>query len=52
MIKMIVEAALEQELQEHLSQSKENRKNGKARKTIKTSYGNVETAPSRDRDGT
>ena len=30
MIKMIVEAALEQELQEHLLQSKENRKNGKA----------------------
>ena len=51
-IKMIVEAALEQELQEHLSQSKENRKNGKARKTIKTSYGNVEIEPSRDREGT
>ena len=51
-IKMIVEAALEQELQEHLLQSEENRKNGKARKTIKTSYGNVEIEPSRDRNGT
>jgi len=51
-IKMIVEAALEEELQEHLSESKTNRKNGKAPKTIKTSYGNVEIEPSRDRDGT
>ena len=41
-----------QELEEHLSQSEENRKNGKARKTIKTSYGDVEIESNRDRDGT
>lgn len=51
MVRIIIEVALAQELQVHLSQSKETRKNGKARKTIKNSYGNVDIVPSRGRDG-
>ena len=52
-IKMIVEAALEKEMEDHLLESKEkNKKNGKARKTIKTTYGHVEIEPSRDCNGT
>ncbi len=50
-IKMIVEAALEEELKDHLAQSEDNRKNGKAPKTIKTAYGNIDIEPSRDRHG-
>ncbi len=50
--KMIIEAALEEELKNHLAKNEKNRKNGKAPKTIKTSYGNVEIEPSRDRNGT
>ena len=51
-IKMIVEAALEAELQDHLKQDSTNRKNGKAPKIIKTTYGKVPIEPSRDRKGT
>ena len=51
-IKAVIEEALEQELQEHLEQGEgKNRKNGKARKTIKTAYGTIDIEPSRDRDG-
>ena len=51
-IKAVIEEALEQELQEHLAQGdRKNRKNGKARKTIKTAYGAIDIEPSRDRDG-
>jgi len=52
LIKMIVEAALEAELNEHLKNEEgENRKNGKAPKTLKTPYGEVPIEPSRDRKG-
>ena len=51
-IKAIIEEALEQEMQEHLAKGEgKNRKNGKARKTIKTAYGTIDIEPSRDRDG-
>jgi len=54
LFKQFLEAALESELEEHLSSEEEsgtNRKNGKVRKTIKTSDGPVELVTSRDRNG-
>ena len=52
-IKMIVEAALEEELNEYLQKERSNnRKNGKAPKTVKSIYGKLDLAPSRDRNGT
>ncbi len=52
-IKAVIEAALEEELRAHIGNSEEkNRKNGKARKSVKTAYGQIEIEPSRDRLGT
>ncbi|MEM9737824.1 MAG: transposase, partial [Bacteroidota bacterium] len=46
-IKMVLEAALEAELTHHLAQSETgNRKNGKAKKKLKTAYGQIEIEPS------
>lgn len=52
-IKAVIEEALEQELREHIANSKgKNHKNGKAPKTVKTAYGPINIEPSRDRQGT
>lgn len=56
LFKQFLEAALEAELDNHLSdqdeqQSSSNRKNGKVSKTVKTSDGQVELVTSRDRNG-
>lgn len=52
LIKRLIEASLEGELDAHLNESRPNRRNGKGQKKIKTSYGNVEIDTPRDRDGT
>ncbi len=55
LFKQFLEAALEAELDEHLSEEAEdsnsNRKNGKVKKTVKTSDGAIELVTSRDRNG-
>ena len=56
LFKQFLEAALEAELDNHLSdqpdeQESSNRKNGKVSKTVKTSDGQVELVTSRDRNG-
>lgn len=56
LFKQFLEAALEAELQEHLSseeqQMQANRKNGKVSKTVTSSDGEFELVTSRDRNGT
>lgn len=55
LFKQFLEAALESELENHLSEQDaeqlSNRKNGKVSKTVKTSDGQVELVTSRDRNG-
>ena len=55
LFKQFLEAALEAELDEHLSKADsvldKNRKNGKVRKTLKTGDGPIELVTSRDRNG-
>lgn len=53
LIKNLAEAALEAELDSHLSEDvSRNRRNGKTRKTIKSLNGNFELETPRDREGT
>ena len=52
LIKQLTEAALEAELESHLSKEIKNRKNGKSSKTIKSSAGEFELEVPRDRNGT
>lgn len=56
MIKRLLEASLEGELDVHLKESKKkgksNRRNGKQSKNLKTSYGKIKLETSRDRTGT
>lgn len=56
LFKQFLEAALEAEMQQHLSseeqQSQSNRKNGKVSKTIKSSDGQFDLVTSRDRNST
>ncbi len=52
LIKQLTEAALEAELESHLSQEIRNRKNGKSSKTIKSTAGSFELEVPRDRNGT
>jgi len=54
LIKDILQASLQGELEAHLDQSEEssNRKNGYTSKTIKTQHGNVPISNPRDRNGT
>jgi transposase-like protein len=55
MLKEILDASLEGELDAHLDESertKGNRKNGKLKKTLKTSQGSIEINTPRDRSGT
>ena len=52
LIKQLVEAALEAEIESHLSQELRNRKNGKTSKQMKSSVGEFELNVPRDRNGT
>lgn len=52
LIKRLVEASLEGEMDSHIDNSRPNRRNGKGRKKVKTSHGSVEIETPRDRDGT
>jgi transposase-like protein len=54
LIKQVIEAALEGEMDEHLRESREmttNRRNGRVRKNLKSSMGGIEIFSPRDRDG-
>jgi transposase-like protein len=54
LLKKVLEAALEGELDEHIEKTKpssKNRRNGHTQKNLKTSYGDLEIFPPRDRDG-
>lgn len=50
LIKKLLEASLEGEMNLHLSESRPNRRNGKGSKRVKTSFGNVEIETPRDRE--
>lgn len=52
LIKRLIEASLEGELDAHLGESRPNRRNGKSKKKVKTSHGEVEISTPRDRDST
>lgn len=52
LIKRLIEASLEGELDAHLDESRPNRRNGKSKKRVKTSHGEVEIRTPRDRDST
>jgi len=49
MIKRLIEASLEGEMDAHIKESKPNRRNGKGKKQLKTTYGEIEITPPRDR---
>ena len=51
LIKRLLEVSLDAELDEHVGKSKTNRRNGRGRKTVKTSQGPVDIDTVRDRDG-
>ena len=54
LVKQFIEAALDGEMDEHLSQTREetaNRRNGRTRKNLKSSLGGIEIFSPRDRDG-
>lgn len=51
LIKRLLEASLEGELDVHLGESQGNRRNGKGRKQLKTSHGAIELETGRDRQG-
>lgn len=51
LIKKLIEASLEGEMEAHLQKEGPNRRNGKGKKTVKTSHGQVEISTPRDRDG-
>lgn len=56
LIKRLLEASLAGELEAHLEEgkasSRSNRRNGKAHKGLKTTFGNIDLETSRDREGT
>lgn len=52
LIKRLLEISLEGELENHISNHRPNRKNGKGKKVVKTSFGKVPIETPRDRDGT
>lgn len=52
LIKRLVEASLEGEMEAHLDESRPNRRNGKAKKRVKTSQGSIEIETPRDREST
>ncbi len=51
--KAFLEKALDGEVEQHIAEGDDpNRKNGKGKKTIRTTLGEVEITPPRDRNGT
>jgi transposase-like protein len=50
LIKRLIEASMEGEMDAHLGASRPNRRNGKGKKKLKTSHGDVEIQTPRDRD--
>lgn len=51
LIKRLLEVSLDAELDAHVGKSNVNRRNGRGRKTVKTSHGPVDIDTGRDRDG-
>lgn len=54
LLKQVLESALEGELDEHIKETKAdkgNRRNGHTQKNLKTSFGDIEIFPPRDREG-
>lgn len=52
LIKRLIEASMDGEINHHLNHSRPNRRNGKGKKIVKTSFGNVEIDTPRDREST
>ena len=52
LIKEIIEASLEGEMEAHIDESVGNRRNGKSRKTVKSDVGSFDLETPRDRNGT
>ena len=52
LLKKLLEASMEGEMDAHLKDSRPNRRNGKGSKKVKTSFGEVPVETPRDRDGT
>lgn len=52
LIKRLLEASMEGELEAHLQENRPNRRNGKNSKRVKTSFGEIPIETPRDRDGT
>ena len=52
LFKRLIEASLEGEADAHVTENRPNRKNGKVKKRVKTSIGEIEIDTPRDRDGT
>lgn len=52
LIKRMLEKSLEGEMDDHVSEKRPNRRNGKGSKQVKTSFGEVGIQTPRDRDGT
>src|SRR5690606_16318742 len=52
LIKRILEVSLEGEMDAHLDENRPNRRNGRGKKNVKTSYGEVTLETPRDRDAT
>lgn len=52
LIKKLIEASLEGEIENHLNESRPNRRNGHGKKKVKTTFGEVELNTPRDRDAT
>jgi len=51
LIKRLIEASMEGEMDAHIGESRPNRRNGKGKKKIKTSHGDVDIRTPRDREG-
>ena len=51
-VKHFLEESLEGEMDAHLDESRPNRRNGKGKKRVKTSIGDIPIETPRDRDGT
>src|SRR4030042_4801822 len=52
LIKRLLEASLEGEMDAHLKENRPNRRNGHGKKNVKTSFGNVDIETPRDREAT
>lgn len=52
LIKRLLEASLDGEVQVHVNENRPNRRNGKTGKQVKTSHGPLDVEVPRDRDGT